>query len=88
MANKYKFGTFLTAGKLKKILEKVDDDCIISARGRNCISLDQVHVVGVEKIDGMNPVKFVKSITDVYGGDNLELNNKSKQAIIFCDNDY
>ena len=97
--DKYKFGTFLTVGKLKEIIKDMADDAIVSARDRDCISLAEVHIVGVkgedkydkypnsDSKDRFYSLNFVDSISDVYGGDRIELENKSKQAIIFCDCD-
>ena len=110
----YLFKTFLTVGKLKKILADMSDDAIVSARDRDCISLNRVHVINHPTISpipktgkelftagNINYENFQKyiyyqedpkfgvfsvpKISDVYGGDQTELNNKSKQAIIFCD---
>ncbi len=88
--NKYKSGSFLTVGQLKEILKDMADDAFVFARDRDCISLDQVHVVNhpiKSNTDNKGSLRFVTNIEDVYGGDNKELNNNSKQAIIFCDCD-
>ncbi len=87
---KHSFKTFLTVGQLKEIIADMADDAIVSARDRDCICLDKVHIVNHTNIPtqkGYEDVYFVKSIDDVYGGDRIELDNKSKQAIIFCDCD-
>lgn len=97
---KYPLHSFLTAGDLKRLLVNVADDCIITARDRDCISLDQVHAVNITIIedlrahrtfngdaDNKDGISFVENIEDVYGGEEMVLENPSGQAIIFCDND-
>jgi len=88
----HKFKTFLTVGDLKKIIANMADDAVVSARDRDCISLDQVHVVGYTGVAPIlegkaSQVQFCSKMEDVYGGDRCELDNNSKQAIIFCDCD-
>ena len=79
---------------LKSILENMADDAEVFARDRDCICLDQVHVVGFNPTDKIkveaesDGVQFVPTITDVYGGEECMLEDvPSKQAIIFCDCD-
>jgi len=88
--NKYPLQSFLTVGELKKILENMSDDAIVSARDRDCINLEMMHVVGLKDkyITNLNKhIRFVEELSEVYGGREHFLSNPSKQAIIFCDCD-
>lgn len=86
--------SFLTVGQLKQVLAGMSDDAFVFARDRDCISLDKVHVVmpegclGVAEIPpaAWKGIRCVNSFDKVYGGEG-ELDNESKQAIIFCDCD-
>lgn len=76
---------------LKKIIEKMSDDAEVFARNRDCINLEMVDIVGIEKFDievsGLYSLNFHKNIKSVYGGDKYKRFIAIKQAIIFCDCD-
>lgn len=77
----------MTIKDLKLIIADMPDDGRVFARDRDCISLDQVHVVGhPNKANAMADVKYVDSMADVYGGDE-ERFSSIQSAIIFCDCD-
>ena len=85
MNEKYPLKSFLTAGDLKKLLANVADDCIITARDRDCIDLDQVHAVNIPEIESLkflrkyngDPIDKdgIQTIGEVYGGDDAKLTN-------------
>ncbi len=81
--NTYPIPNRLTVGDLKKILANMADNAIVTARDRDGIALDMVHVVGIPVIENTpKVVRFVDNIGEVYGGHYCHLDNPSKQAII------
>lgn len=76
----------LTLGEFRRLTANMADDAILVARDRDCINLDQVHIVGIQPPEGHpspHVVQFVPTIDEVYGGDEFELDG-SKQAVVFC----
>ena len=61
--------------------------------GKQFVEEGKINYKGYEHYKYYEPVKefgntkFVVSMSDVYGGIEIELDNHSKQAIIFCDCD-
>jgi hypothetical protein len=76
----------MTVKELREILAKLPDEALVFARNRDCINLDMVDVVGIDKIDRWfnGGVKFHPLMKDVYGGGDV---SEIKHAIIFCDCD-
>ena len=62
----------------------------IAKTGKQLVEEGDTDYKGFEKYvyyQKQNGVTFVPSIKKVYGGDDTNLSNQSKQAIIFCDCD-
>jgi len=78
----------MTVKELKQILGPMANDARVFARDRDCISLYRVDVVNHPSPNSIEcGICYHEKISDVYGGDDVELTNESKQAIIFCDCD-
>lgn len=83
--------------QLKQLIadSKLPDDAQVWARDRDCLGLDQVHVIGKELPElsweislekyGAH-VFFVAKPSDMYGGERLE-EGGIKHALVFCDCD-
>lgn len=70
---------------LKLILADMSDDAEVLARGKDCINLDMVDVVGHPSPIKMRRVNYHDTIDQVYGGGDSEI--ETEQAIIFCEMD-